>query len=153
MRVYLPEAPHFQQTRDGTCLEACVCIVLAYLGSPVTEDKVCALFDADPEGTPASRVRRLHRWHFQVTYSRASLADLHQWLQQGSLPIVFVETGFLDHWQNNVRHALVVVGLDDSTIWLHDPAFEEAPQRCLINGFLAAWAEMDEATALITIQT
>ena len=72
---------------------------LAYLGSPVTEDKVCALFDADPESTPASHVRCLHRWHFQVTYSRASLADLHQWLQQGSLPIVFVETGFLDYWQ------------------------------------------------------
>ena len=95
MRVYLPEAPHFQQTRDGTCLEACVCIVLAYLGSPVTEDIVCALFDADPEDTPASRVRCLHRWYFQVTYNRASLADLHQWLQHGSLPIVLSKLAFL----------------------------------------------------------
>lgn len=151
MRVYWPAAPHFLQTRDGTCLEACVCMVLAALGSPVTEDKVRELFDADPEGTPASRVRRLRRWNFQVTYSRATIDDLRHWLQQGSLPIVFVETGFLDYWQSNVRHAVMVVGLDDSMIWLHDPAFDEAPQCCLIDGFLAAWAEMDEASALITI--
>lgn len=38
MRVYLSEVPHFPQTRDGTCLEACICMILAYLGSPVTED-------------------------------------------------------------------------------------------------------------------
>lgn len=151
MRVYLPEVPHFQQMRDGTCLEACVCTVLAYLGSPVTEDKVCELFDAAPEGTPASRVCRLQRWGCQVTYGKATLADLRQWLQQGILPIVFVETGFLGYWQTNVRHAVVVVGLDDSTIWFHDPAFDEAPQSCLINGFLAAWAEMDETSATITL--
>jgi len=142
--------PHFPQTRDGTCLEACVCIVLAHLGSPVTEDKVCELFDASPEGTPASRVRRLQRWNFQVTYGKARLDDLRQWLQQDILPIVFVQTGFLDYWQSNVRHAVVVVSVDDTSIWLHDPAFDDAPQVCLIDGFLAAWTEMDEAAATIT---
>jgi hypothetical protein len=65
MRVYLPEVPHFPQTRNGNCLEASVCMVLAYLGSSVSEDKVCELFDAEPEGPPASRIRRLQRWNFR----------------------------------------------------------------------------------------
>jgi hypothetical protein len=88
---------------------------------------------------------------FQVIYGTASLDDLRQRLRQGIPPIVFVETNFLDYWQSNVRHAVVVVGPEESTIWLHEPAFDEAPQACSINRFLAAWAEMDEASAIITL--
>ncbi len=151
MHVYLPEVPHFPQTRDGTCLKACVCIVLAYLQSPVTEEKVSDLFEAEPEGTPASRVQRLKQWNFQVMYGTTSLTDLYHSLQQNIPPIVFVQTGFLDYWQSNVRHAVVVIGLDDKTVWIHDPAFDEAPQQCLLDGFLAAWTEMDETAAIINL--
>lgn len=150
MRVYLPEVPHFLQTHDGSCLEASVCIILAYFGSPVTEETVSTLFDALPEGTPASRVLRLRQWNFHVIYQSASVHDLRSWLQRGIPPIVFVQTGFLEYWSINVRHAVVVVGLDETTIWLHDPAFAEAPHSCLLDGFLAAWAEMDETVAIIT---
>jgi ABC-type bacteriocin/lantibiotic exporter with double-glycine peptidase domain len=150
MPVSLPDVSHFQQTRDGTCLEACACIVLAYLGSPVTEETVLNLFDGDESGTPSSRIRRLERWGYHVIYRTATLADLQYWLAAGLLPILLVQTRFLDYWRGRTRHAVVVVGLNDQTIALHDPAFADAPQVCSLDGFLAAWVEMDEVAAVIS---
>ena len=141
--------PHFRQTTDGTCLEACVCMVLAYRQNPVEESRVSELFEADEIGTPAARILRLDQWGYQVSYGSTTLEQLQEWLDHDIPPIAFVQTAFLDYWTTNTPHAVVVVGIDDNQVYLNDPAFDIAPQSTSLDGFLAAWIEMDEMAASI----
>lgn len=142
--------PHLRQTTDGACLEACVAMVLAYLQQPMTESQISQLFEADDSGTPASRVRRLERWGFQITYGSTTLETLKAWLAQGIPPIALVYTEFLDYWTDETPHAVVVVGLEQDRVYLNDPVFDTVPQIASLDGFLAAWIEMDEIAAIIT---
>lgn len=54
------------------------------------------------------------------------------------------------YWDVNVRHALLVVGYDDTHFYLNDPAFADAPKRVMIDELMLAWLEFDYIYALIT---
>ena len=41
-------------------------------------------------------------------------------------PIIFVTTGELPYWDDDTAHAILLVGLDDMTALINDPAFDEA---------------------------
>lgn len=110
--VLLP-VPHIPQTTDGTCLEACASMVLAYLQNPVPENQICQLFESTGFGTPASRILRLQKWGFHVEYGTTNLQELRNWLKQGVPPIAFVHTRFLDYWTESTPHAVVVIGMDE----------------------------------------
>jgi predicted double-glycine peptidase len=71
-------------------------------------------------------------------------------LTQGTPVIAFVNTQFLDYWNEETAHAVVVIGYDDGGVLLNDPAFDTVPQRASINGFLAAWGEFDYQCATVT---
>ncbi len=143
------KVPHILQSADGKCLQACACMVLAYLQSPITEDKISELFNASAFGVPSSRITRLQQWGYHVTYRSASLYEVQTWLAQGKPVIAFVNSQFLDYWTAVSPHAVVIIGKDDQNIYLNDPAFVTAPQICSLDGFLAAWAEMDDVVAVI----
>jgi ABC-type bacteriocin/lantibiotic exporter with double-glycine peptidase domain len=127
-------------------------MVLAYLQNPVEESKVSELFEADEIGTPTSRILRLEKWGYQVSYGSTNLEQLNDWLSQDVPPIAFVQTQFLDYWTKNTPHAVVVVGVSNEQVYLNDPAFETAPQVASHDGFLAGWIEMDEVAAIIVPQ-
>lgn len=55
----------------------------------------------------------------------------------------------LPYWTYPTAHVAVVVGYDDQRVYLNDPAFPEAPQSVLWDGFLAAWEEYDRMAAII----
>jgi hypothetical protein len=56
--------------------------------------------------------------------------------------IVFVRTGFLDYWQQDVAHAVVIIGaVAPSHCWLHDPAQSAGAIVTAWHGLLAAWGE------------
>lgn len=55
----------------------------------------------------------------------------------------------LDYWDSSTSHVVVVVGYDESALFLNDPAFVTAPQIVTWNAFLAAWAEYDETAVVI----
>jgi len=55
----------------------------------------------------------------------------------------------LDYWDSSTSHVVVVVGFDDTHVYLNDPAMPEAPQEVLWDSFLAAWAEFDEIAVVI----
>lgn len=63
--------------------------------------------------------------------------------------IVLVKTIFLDYWQTDLAHAVVVVGYDDQHLLLNDPALDDAPQCATPDGFLAAWCEFDYLAGVI----
>lgn len=57
----------------------------------------------------------------------------------------------LPYWalESTGSHVLVVVGYDDDTVYVNDPAFPTAPHAISHISFLAAWAEYDETSAII----
>jgi hypothetical protein len=124
-------------------------MVLAHLQQPVLESQISELFEAAETGTPASRILRVERWGSKVIYGSTTFEELRAWLTQDIPPIALVHTQFLDYWNENTPHAVVVVGIDGDRIYLNDPAFDTAPQIASLDGFLAAWIEMDEAAAII----
>lgn len=141
---------HYLQSADGLCLAACVRIVLAYWGSAVSEEDVAELLGIGLWGVPASAIRRLSRWGWDVDYGRGARVDLRQWLQRGIPVIAFVRTDFLAYWDMDVGHAIVVVGMNDEQVHVHDPVMEKGPVSISAISFEAAWTEMDYGYAVIT---
>lgn len=147
--VLLP-APHFEQSRDGMCLPACVCSVLAFWGEQRTETSLAQLLGTKSYGTPIRQVERLAKQGYDVRIEPLSRVELETLLIKGQPVIVRVWTAMLDYWDTVTSHVVVVVGCDDVAVALNDPAFDEAPKRVDWNAFLAAWAEYDETAVIIT---
>ena len=143
--------PHFQQAADGQCLPACGRMVLAYLGMNLSEAEVGRAIGAKPFGTPTFAIQKLSKLGLQVNYKEWSTSALLAALEGKQPLIAFVRTGFLDYWQEDFAHAIVVVGAEDGQqVWVHDPAKENGLLPVSWDGFLAAWAEFGYRGATIT---
>ena len=147
----LLNVPHHPQESDGYCLPACVQMVLDYLGLPYAQEQLAReLYVRPPLGAPASNVLRLRSDVLDVTFTSGNLSDLRTRVAQGSPPIVFVQAGELPHWQNRIsQHAIVVVGLDEQTVQILDPAADPSPIPVPIGDFLLAWSELDYIYAVL----
>ena len=55
----------------------------------------------------------------------------------------------LPYWHERGGHAVVVIGIDDDSIYLNDPSFPQSPQVVSHGDFLLAWLEADEYYAII----
>lgn len=135
---------HYQQTAEGYCLAACVRMVLDHQGRRHTEAEVRRVLGARTFGTPSFAVKRLSQWQVEVTYREWSIAQVLDALDAAHPIIIFVRTAFLDHWEQDVAHAVVLIGYEeDQHFWLHDPALPNGPTKVSWQGVLAAWAEFD----------
>lgn len=101
-------------------------------------------------GVPASAIRRLSQWGWDVDYGRGARVDLTQWLQREIPVIVFVRTDFLEYSKTDVGHAVIIVSMTDEQVHVHDPVMQEAPVSVSRIGFEAAWTEMDYGYAVVT---
>lgn len=146
--VLLP-VPHFEQSRDGTCLPACVRMVLAYQGDDRTEAEIAALLGTKAYGTPISRVTRLRDWGYLGDIASLSQQELTLHLDRNTPVIVRVWTGFLSHWSQDTSHVVVVVGYDERQALINDPGTAHAPVTVAWDEFLMAWAEFDETSVVI----
>lgn len=136
------DVPHFQQSADGYCLPACVRMVLAFWHLTKTEKEIRRVLGTRVFGTPSFAVKRLSQWDVHVQYREWSIAQLLEALKTGHPVIAFVRTAYLDYWQQDVAHAVVLVGYEENQrYWLHDPALPDGPTSVLWQGLLAAWAE------------
>ncbi|MCP4164672.1 MAG: hypothetical protein GY759_02115 [Chloroflexi bacterium] len=100
---------------------------------------------------PASNIQRLVAWGVEVTYGVGSLNELSAELAEGSAPIVFVRTCELSYWNEDTPYAIVVVGIDESSVYLLDPAYsEKVPVGVPSDEFSLAWSYFDQTYALIS---
>ena len=124
-------------------------MVLLALGDDASEDQLAQLLDTEWYGTPASRIQRLAQRGYRVTYEQTTLEQLQHYLQQESPVIVFLRTGGLPGWREDVAHAVVLVGLTSDIAFVHDPARDTGPDEIGLDAFLLAWSEMDYYCAAI----
>lgn len=146
---------HIEQEERGDCLAVCASIVLSYLGLPKRKTslkRVTRILKIDPDfGTPFPNIVRLKRLGVTVQlYESGTLAMLRTALDGKHPCIVSVKAGEFPHWVRAVQHAVVVVGMNDRKVWIHDPAFHIAPIPVPIGDFDLAWFGMGERFAIIT---
>jgi ABC-type bacteriocin/lantibiotic exporter with double-glycine peptidase domain len=142
--------PHFEQELDYSCLPACVRMVLAYHGHPVTEAQLRRLFKTRPGGTsPASVMLRLPDLGFTADVRTGARPHLQRHLTAGHPCIVHVWTPPFPHWTEQVIHALVITELAPETVTFHDPALPKGPTVVTLDAFLQAWAATNYLTMVI----
>ncbi len=148
--VLLP-VPHYEQSDYGYYLPACIRMVLAYQKRQVSEAELAAILGTQSFGTPISHITKLQTYQYKIEYRSFSESELRACLRQALPLIARVWTGMLTYWSEETFHVVVVVGYDETNVYLNDPAFAAAPQSVVWDSFLAAWAEYDEVGIVIEI--
>lgn len=142
---------HREQPVPGDCLPACVVMVLDHLGVRYRYNRIRRLLRTIPNaGTPYSNVRYLAKLRISVLHERGTLDDLRHHLNNGSPCIIFLKTGDLPYWDEDVPHAVVLVGMDEQFVYLHDPELAIAPVSVSIGDFDLAWLAHGERYAVLS---
>ncbi|MCA9998196.1 MAG: C39 family peptidase [Anaerolineales bacterium] len=148
--VLLP-VPHFEQSRDGYCLPACVQMVLAsFWGNQYNEATLAKILATKQYGTPIYNAKRLQQEGYQVVVSSLTKAQLESCLVEEQPVITRVWTAMLNYWDTETSHVVVVVGCNETAVFLNDPSLSAAPQMVVWDAFLAAWAEYDETAVILS---
>jgi predicted double-glycine peptidase len=125
-------------------------MIFAYRGDLIAEATLVKRLGTTKFGTPLSNAQRLQTRHTNVHVTSLTVEQLQQHLRQGIPVIVRVWTEMLTYWDRDTSHVAVVVGFDEESVYLNDPAFSTGPQSIVWDSFLAAWAEFDERSVIIT---
>ena len=100
-------------------------------------------------GTPGARIKRLASHTLNVSYGEGEMSDLQSAIQRGIPPIALVFTGELPYWDISTAHAVVVVGIDDASVWVNDPGQRDHPIKIARGDFQLAWDEMGNRYAIL----
>ncbi len=149
----LLQVPHRLHLADGYCLPACVQMVLAYWGIEQDQHALALQMGTIPDsGTPGPRVKRLASRSLDVSYGEGMMDDLRSALERGIPPIALVHTGELPYWDESTAHALVIVGMDDASIWVNDPGQLNYPIKVSLGDFQLAWDELVNRFVILEIR-
>lgn len=107
---------HVRQRRDGDCVAACASMALDYIGRPTWYRRLLRLLRTVTIGTPFGNVRYLEKLGVTVEQGRGTVELLVSVLQEGYPIIVSVDTKELPYWKDDVKHAVLVVGIDTDRI-------------------------------------
>jgi ABC-type bacteriocin/lantibiotic exporter with double-glycine peptidase domain len=149
---------HLRQQQQADCLAACGAMVLAYLRIPISYTRILQALGTTAEGTPFHRLERLSNFGVNVTRGEGSFSILSAYLASGLPVIVDVYTAELPYWQTRTdipecekftTHALVVVGIEEQTVYVYDPDIKDAPQAVDIGDFELAWLIRDYHYAVL----
>ena len=141
--MILHDVSHVQQQHDGDCLAACAVMLLDSLDRHIEYAELLRLLRIRAYGAPASNVRLLSTLGFDVTYSATDLAGLEAMLHKGHCVILFVRTGELPYWAYSTDHALLCVGYDAQSFYVHDPHLATGPVQVPRGDLELAWLEHD----------
>ncbi|MCL4860656.1 MAG: C39 family peptidase [Caldilineaceae bacterium] len=144
---------HWKQRRQADCLVACTAMILAYLQIPVNYEHLMRLLRTMPVGTFFRNLRHLESaLGLSVSVGYGNTQILRSYLDTGLPVIASVNTQLLTYWNyQETIHAVVVTGIEQDRVYLHDPAFDDAPQELALIEFEAAWFEQKELYAVIAL--
>ena len=144
--------PHQRQQQEADCLAACAAMVLAYLNVQIKYQQLLRLLKVKPYGTPGQNLKYLSSLGLQIAYREGSLEQIKNHLQNDVPCITLVRTADLPYWDYGTDHAVVVVGFDEQTIYVNDPAFDVHPIPVPVVEFELAWMAFDYRYGVITHQ-
>lgn len=124
-------------------------MVLTFLGQPHSYSALLSRLGIRTFGAPATNIQRLADEKHRVVYSQTDVDGLRSYLDANVPVIVFVRTQELPYWDYGVDHALLVVGYDDTSVYVNDPDLPRSNQRVSIGDFELAWLERDYFYAVI----
>ena len=143
---------HRTQSHEADCLAACAWMVLNYWEINVRYPQLLNLLKVHESGASFYSLDTLTELHssLSVHIQDAHMELLAEYLHQGRPVIASVNTIELPYWQGqDESHAVVVVHLDESTVSLHDPWYEDAPQVVNRMHFESAWLHHEYLCAII----
>src|SRR3972149_1952021 len=114
---------HLEQQRPGDCLAACAAMVLDFLAVQADFQSLIRVLRIQPHGASFRNLEYLEALGVSVLIEPGELATLRAHLERGLPPIAFVATRQLSYWKEATGHAVVVVGIEGTQIYLNDPAF------------------------------
>jgi ABC-type bacteriocin/lantibiotic exporter with double-glycine peptidase domain len=143
--------PHRTEAFVGACLPACCQMALAFWGISESQAEIAAqIGHIEGAGTPSRNITRLVAFGVEVVWHEEGKVDeLRQTITDGKVPVVFLRTGELPYWDQDTPHALVVVGVEADTVYVNDPAFENAPVPVPAGDFELAWDEFGRQWATV----
>ena len=141
--------PHFKQEFHYSCLPACARMVLAFFGRQHTEAELRAAMNTGSRGTRAREFLGLAKLGVEVKFVTTDLSGIVAYLTSGQPAIALLDTTSLPYWQEICNHVVVVVGVDDSWVYLNDPYFDSAPQQVPHSDFLLAWSSNSFTVAIV----
>jgi len=149
-RPLLP-VPHRTEAFAGACLPACCQMALALWGISESQSEIAAqIGHIEGAGTAAKNITRLSALGVEVEWrEHGTVGEFGQAIAEDKVPVVFVRTGELPYWDQDVPHALVIVGVEADTVYVNDPAFENAPIPIPVGDFELAWDEFGGQWAIV----
>jgi ABC-type bacteriocin/lantibiotic exporter with double-glycine peptidase domain len=144
----LPPVLHVPQQHDADCLAACAAMLLTYNGVSIRYERLLRLLNIQVFGAPGRNLYRLSQVGVEVVYREGAMGTLEEIITRRQPCIALVKTEFLHYWTYPTDHA-VVVGVNDDSIFLNDPAFVEHPMRVTKAEFELAWMEFNYRYCMI----
>ncbi len=140
---------HHQQRQQADCLAACAATVLDYLQVRVDYGRLTRLLRIQYHGAAFANLRHLASLGVHVDIGRGDLAVLRSTIEAGLPVIVALDTAYLTYWAEKTDHAVAVVGVDATSVVLHDPDLPTGPRWVPIVQFESAWLEHDYLFAVV----
>ncbi|MBV7326925.1 C39 family peptidase [Chloroflexi bacterium TSY] len=144
---------HWQQRHEDDCLVACCKMVLSYLGIEKSESWLWQLLSSG-DVTPFPHVKILADelgLNIEYGYGRDDLTLFAPYLETGLPVIVSVDADRSDEWPYVDNHAVVVVGFDDTHVYVNDPALSDTPLAVDIDLFLLEWSNRGYQYAVLSL--
>lgn len=128
-------------------------MVLEYQGVTLNEQVLSDWLGTQPAGTEVWNLLLLEQRiaGCRVQLDSVSFAELQASLAADVPPIAFVNTRHLSSWDRDTIHAVVVVEIADDEVFVHDPAFPDAPLLISRREFALAWGELDFLAAIVRV--
>lgn len=136
---FLPVS-HRQQRQQSDCLAVCAAMVLDYLQVPINYPRLLKLLETKPFGTVFGNLRSLQVLGLHVLIEEGSRDRLAGYIATGLPCIAAIKTG-PPAWHHVTNHAIIVVGIDEETVYLHDPEQASGPQTMTYKEFAVYWVD------------
>lgn len=151
--MILLNVSHRNQRQPADCLASCAAMVLDYLKLNVDYDELLSQFETRYFGAPFSNIHKLESIGLSVaTGEWGGLEIINSCLNLGLPVLVNVQTGELkSYWKREASHVVLVVGLDETEIIIHDPAFDDPAKRIAVDEFMLAWDEQYQRYGIIAL--
>ncbi len=152
----LESLKNWRQQHDYDCLVACCKQILDHLGIEKSEEWLWDQLSAtsgDRGVTPFPNVKNLGDALGVVVeyHENGTVAHFAPYIESRLPILVAVTADEPQSWPYVGEHAVVVIGFDESNIYVNDPAHPETGLAVDINTFLLAWSERDYEFAVIRL--